>query len=50
MREDRAPLCDANAGRVTVEMICAVLESHRRNGQRVTFPLQTRRNPLTLEF
>jgi len=48
MREDRAPLCDAHAGRVTVEMISAVLESHRLNGQRVTFPLQTRQNPLTL--
>jgi predicted dehydrogenase len=48
MREDRAPLCDARAGRVTVEMICAVLESHRLGGQRVTFPLKTRQNPLTL--
>jgi len=48
MREDRAPLCDAKAGRVTVEMICAVLESHRLGGQRVTFPLKTRQNPLTL--
>lgn len=48
MCEDRAPLCDARAGRVTVEMICAVLESHRLGGQRVTFPLQTRQNPLTL--
>lgn len=48
MRENRAPLCDARAGRVTVEMICAVLESHRLGGQRVTFPLQTRQNPLTL--
>ena len=50
MCEDRAPLCDANAGRVTVEMICAVLESHRRGGQRVTFPLPCRQNPLTQEF
>jgi predicted dehydrogenase len=48
MREDRAPLCDARAGRVTIEMISAVLESHRLGGQRVTFPLKTRQNPLTL--
>jgi len=48
IREDRAPLCDARAGRVTVEMICAVLESHRLGDQRVTFPLQTQQNPLTL--
>jgi len=48
MREDRAPLCDAKAGRVTVEMICAVLESHRLGGRPVTFPLATRQNPLTL--
>ncbi len=48
IRDDRAPLCDARAGRVTIEMICAVLESHRLGGQRVTFPLQTRQNPLTL--
>lgn len=47
LHEDRAPLCDANAGRVTVEMICAVLESHRCNGQRVTFPLANRQNSLT---
>ncbi len=46
--EDRAPLCDAEAGRVTIEMVCAILESHRLGGQRVTFPLQTRVNPLTL--
>lgn len=48
MREDRAPLCSARDGRVTVEMICAVFESHRLNGQRVTLPLQKRVNPLTL--
>lgn len=48
MREDREPLCSAADGRVTVEMICAVLESHRLNGQRVTFPLATRQNPLGL--
>lgn len=46
IREDRAPLCDAQAGRVTVEMINAVFESHRLNGQRVTWPLANRQNPL----
>lgn len=48
IRENRAPLCDAEAGRVTVEMITAVLESHRQNSQRVSLPLGTRQNPLTL--
>ena len=46
MREDRAPLCSAADGRIVVEMIMAVFESHRLNGQRVTFPLATRQNPL----
>lgn len=45
---DRAPICDAAQGRQTVEMISSVFESHRLGGQRVTFPLQTRVNPLTL--
>lgn len=48
MRENRAPLCDAAQGRETIEMISAVFESHRLNGQRVSFPLKTRVNPLTL--
>jgi len=48
IREDRAPLCDAWAGRTTVEMICAVFESHRLGGRRVTFPLRTRKNPFAL--
>ena len=47
IRENRAPLCDARAARTTIEMICAVFESHRLGGQRVTFPLKTRDNPLT---
>ncbi len=46
MRESRPPLCSAADGRVTVEMICAVFESHRLGGQRVTFPLANRQNPL----
>lgn len=46
IRENRAPLCSAADGRVTVEMISAVLASHVRNGERVTFPLKVRENPL----
>lgn len=48
IREDRAPLCSAHDGRTIVEMISAVFESHRLGGQRVTFPLKTRENPLSL--
>jgi predicted dehydrogenase len=48
IREDRAPLCSANDGRIIVEMISAVFESHRLGGQRVTFPLKTRQSPLGL--
>ena len=46
IREDREPLCSAADGRVIVEMICAVFESHRVGGARVTFPLTNRQNPL----
>ena len=46
MRENREPLCSARDGRTIVEMICAVFESQRLNGQRVTLPLKTRGNPL----
>lgn len=46
IRENREPLCGARDGRTTVEMIAAVFESHRQNGQRVTFPLTARDNPL----
>jgi predicted dehydrogenase len=48
MRGNRQPLCSAYDGRTVVEMISAVFESHRLNGQRVTFPLKTKENPLTL--
>jgi len=48
MGENRVPLCDGAQGRETIEMICSVFESHRLGGQRVTFPLHTRVNPLTL--
>jgi predicted dehydrogenase len=46
VRENRQPLCSARDGRTTVEMIAAVFESHRLNGQRVAFPLTARDNPL----
>jgi predicted dehydrogenase len=48
IRENRPPRCSATEGRVTVEMISAVFESHRLGGRRVTFPLQTRQNPLSV--
>ena len=48
IREDRAPLCSANDGRIIVEMISAVFESHRLGSQRVPFPLKTRQSPLSL--
>jgi predicted dehydrogenase len=43
---NRQPLCSAVDGRVTVEMITAVLASHVRKGERVTFPLSIKDNPL----
>ena len=46
MRDNRQPLCSAEEGRTTIEMICAVFESHRLGGQRAAWPLQTRENPL----
>jgi predicted dehydrogenase len=46
IRENRPPLCSASDGRTVVEMIMAVFESHRLNGQQVSFPLSTRQNPL----
>lgn len=48
IREDRAPLCSAEDGRVIVEMISAVFQSHRLGGARVPFPLKTRQAPLSL--
>jgi hypothetical protein len=48
IQENRAPLCDVLQGRQTIEMVSAVFESHRLGGARVTFPLKTRVNPLTL--
>lgn len=48
IKENRAPLCSMHDARTTIEMICAVFESQRLHGQRVTFPLQTRENPVSL--
>ena len=44
---NRDPECSVYEGRMTVEMISAVFESHRTLGP-VSFPLKTRVNPLTL--
>lgn len=43
----RPPLCDVHAGAVTVEMVCAVFESHRQGGKTVRFPLAERENALS---
>jgi len=48
IKEDRAPLCDLEAGRMTAEFACSVFESHRLGGKIVKMPLKTRVNPLTL--
>lgn len=48
IREGREPLCSVRDGAAAVEMICAVFESHRQGGQRVTLPLKSRVNPFTL--
>ena len=45
--QDRDPECSVYEGRITIEMICAVFESHRLR-QPVSFPLKTRENPLSL--
>lgn len=46
MKEKREPLCSARDARLTIEMTCAVLESAKQAGARVTFPLANRANPL----
>lgn len=50
IHSDRRPLCNEQDGRLTVEMVMAIFESHRLKGQRVAFPLVTRRHPLELPF
>lgn len=44
----REPLCDAHEAALTAEMVCAAFESHRRNSEAVTFPLEQRENALAL--
>lgn len=44
---DRQPLCNIYEGRMTVEMILGVFESHRQN-KPVAIPLQNRKHPLTM--
>ncbi len=46
MREKREPLCGVHDGRAIVEMITAIFESQRLNGQRIPFPLKIAGNPL----
>ncbi|MBG30247.1 MAG: 3-chlorobenzoate-3,4-dioxygenase [Opitutae bacterium] len=48
IKENRAPKCDLEAGRMTAEFACSVFESHRKGGKTVAMPLKTRVNPLTL--
>ena len=47
IRENREPLCGVREGAMTVEMICAVFESHRQEGRAVSLPLKERGNALT---
>ena len=47
IREDRQPVCNLAEGALTVEMVCAVFESHRLGSQAVEFPLKERENSLT---
>ena len=42
---NREPLCGVKDGATTVEMICAVIESHRQGGKAVKIPLEERGNP-----
>ena len=46
IENNRAPLCDAVAGRKVVEMILSVFESQRL-GKPVAIPLENRQHPLT---
>lgn len=48
VEEDRDPQCDVRDASLTVEMVCAVFESHRQNSEAVGFPLEQRENALTL--
>lgn len=45
IQENRQPLCSAADGRLTVEMVTAVMLSHVRGGKRLEFPLEQPENP-----
>lgn len=46
IHENRQPICNLAEGALTVEMVCAVFESHRLGSQAVEFPLRERENSL----
>ena len=46
VHDDHHPLCNLAEGGMTVEMICAVFESHRQGGRAVRIPLKERGNAL----
>lgn len=46
IENDRKPLCSEEDGRVVIEMILAVFESHLQGGASVEIPLQNRTNAL----
>jgi len=48
IRGNRQPLCSVYEGAMTVEMICAVLASHRQDSKAVSFPLEERDNALAM--
>jgi len=45
--DKRDPKCGARDGALTVEMTCAVFDSHRQESRAVPFPLSERENALT---
>lgn len=45
VEENREPLCSAKDGRVILEMIMGVFESHRLGGARACLPLKSRDHP-----
>ncbi|MCA9128512.1 MAG: Gfo/Idh/MocA family oxidoreductase [Planctomycetales bacterium] len=47
MLNDRQPLCNHHEASLTVEMICAVFESHRSGGATVGIPMRMREHPLS---
>ena len=47
VKENRPPVSNIYEARWATEMIVAVFESHRQ-GRPVTFPLENRKNPLTM--